>query len=86
MTNREGLKTTILMNVEARNDTGEILFKVGGLDNILKYLDSQGEMMEIPQFASEDEERKFWATHDSTDYVDTATPEILEYSSIEANQ
>lgn len=24
----------------------------------------------IPQFSSEDEEREFWATHDSTDYVD----------------
>ena len=25
---------------------------------------------QIPPFASEDEERSFWATHDSTDYVD----------------
>ncbi|MDO9463430.1 MAG: CopG family antitoxin, partial [Deltaproteobacteria bacterium] len=24
----------------------------------------------IPEFASEDEERKFWATADSTEYVD----------------
>jgi len=24
----------------------------------------------IPKFASEDEERKFWATADSTEYVD----------------
>jgi predicted DNA binding CopG/RHH family protein len=24
----------------------------------------------IPKFRSEDEERRFWATHDSTDYVD----------------
>lgn len=24
----------------------------------------------IPKFESEDEEREFWATHDSTDYVD----------------
>lgn len=24
----------------------------------------------IPKFKSEDEERKFWSTHDSTDYVD----------------
>ncbi len=24
----------------------------------------------IPEFANEDEEREFWATHDSTDYVD----------------
>jgi predicted DNA binding CopG/RHH family protein len=24
----------------------------------------------LPRFKSEDEERKFWATHDSTEYVD----------------
>lgn len=24
----------------------------------------------VPNFQSEDEEREFWATHDSTDYVD----------------
>lgn len=24
----------------------------------------------IPAFKSEDEEREFWATHDSTDYID----------------
>jgi predicted DNA binding CopG/RHH family protein len=24
----------------------------------------------IPRFASEDEEREFWATHDSTEYID----------------
>lgn len=24
----------------------------------------------VPQFKSEDEERDFWATHDSTDYID----------------
>jgi len=26
----------------------------------------------LPKFRSEDEEREFWATHDSTDYVDWA--------------
>ena len=34
---------------------------------------------EIPHFASEDEERAFWATHDSINYADTATPVVLEY-------
>jgi hypothetical protein len=24
----------------------------------------------IPKFSSEDEEREFWAAHDSTDYID----------------
>jgi predicted DNA binding CopG/RHH family protein len=27
-------------------------------------------MIEIPSFENEDEEREFWATHDSADYVD----------------
>lgn len=27
----------------------------------------------LPRFASEDEERAFWATHDSADYVDWKT-------------
>lgn len=27
-------------------------------------------LKEIPKFENEDEERKFWATHDSTDYFD----------------
>ena len=27
-------------------------------------------MKKIPTFKTEDEERKFWATHDSTEYVD----------------
>ena len=26
----------------------------------------------IPRFASEDEEREFWATHDTTDYFDSS--------------
>lgn len=27
-------------------------------------------LQQIPRFESEDEEREFWATHDSTEYVD----------------
>jgi predicted DNA binding CopG/RHH family protein len=27
-------------------------------------------LLPIPKFASEDEERRFWETHDSTDYFD----------------
>ena len=27
-------------------------------------------LKEIPKFASEAEERKFWLTHDTTDYLD----------------
>ncbi len=29
----------------------------------------------IPSFANEDEEREFWASHDSTDYVDWSRAE-----------
>ncbi|HFD40885.1 MAG TPA: hypothetical protein ENJ31_13665 [Anaerolineae bacterium] len=27
-------------------------------------------MKEIPRFASEEEEREFWATHDATEFID----------------
>ena len=36
-------------------------------------------MTEIPRFASEDEERDFWATHDSVDFLEGAEPVNLEY-------
>lgn len=29
----------------------------------------------IPQFSSEEEEREFWATHDSTEYIDWSKAE-----------
>jgi hypothetical protein len=31
---------------------------------------SERTLKPIPKFESEDQEREFWATHDSTDYVD----------------
>lgn len=31
----------------------------------------------IPKFASEDEEREFWATHSSTDYIDWSKAEVI---------
>jgi len=36
-------------------------------------------MTEIPRFASEDEERDFWATHDSVDFLEGAEQVNLEY-------
>ena len=36
-------------------------------------------MIEIPRFASEDEERDFWAIHDSVDFLDGAEQVTLEY-------
>ena len=29
----------------------------------------------IPQFSNEDEEREFWTTHDSTEYIDWSKAE-----------
>jgi predicted DNA binding CopG/RHH family protein len=34
-------------------------------------------LKEIPTFRSEDEEREFWATHDSTEYVDWDKAEVV---------
>lgn len=36
-------------------------------------------MLEIPKFESEDEERDFWAGHDSTDFLEGAEQVTLEY-------
>ncbi len=36
----------------------------------------------IPQFKNEDEEREFWATHDSTDYVDWSKSVELDLSNL----
>ncbi len=30
---------------------------------------------QVPQFSNEDEEREFWATHDSTEYIDWSKAE-----------
>jgi predicted DNA binding CopG/RHH family protein len=35
------------------------------------------ELKEIPTFQSEDEEREFWATHDSTEYINWAEAEAV---------
>lgn len=35
-----------------------------------------------PQFRSEDEERKFWATHDLTDYLDQFKPVEINLSEL----
>ncbi len=31
---------------------------------------TENKLQPIPEFENEDEEREFWATHDSTDFVD----------------
>jgi predicted DNA binding CopG/RHH family protein len=37
----------------------------------------------IPAFKSEAEERKFWETHDSTDYVDWSTARRVRFPNLE---
>jgi hypothetical protein len=36
----------------------------------------------IPEFKNEDEEREFWATHDSTDYVDWSQAEHASFPNL----
>ena len=36
----------------------------------------------IPQFMNEDEEREFWAIHDSTDYIDWAKAEEVIFPNL----
>ncbi|MFN8179805.1 MAG: BrnA antitoxin family protein [bacterium] len=37
----------------------------------------RGPEKELPRFKTEDEEREFWATHDSADYVDWSKAEVV---------
>ena len=37
----------------------------------------------LPRFKSEDEEREFWATHDSTDYVDWSKVKLTLFSNLQ---
>lgn len=36
----------------------------------------------IPEFANEDEEREFWSSHDSTDYVDWTQAKRAVFSNL----
>ncbi|HEY3278727.1 MAG TPA: BrnA antitoxin family protein [Syntrophorhabdaceae bacterium] len=39
-------------------------------------------MKKIPQFKSEEEERKFWQSHDSTEYIDWKKAERLTLANL----
>ena len=39
-------------------------------------MDDKNKLLPLPHFNNEDEERKFWATHDSTEYIDWDKAEI----------
>lgn len=36
----------------------------------------------IPRFESEDQERDFWATHDSTEYVDWSKAQLVSFPNL----
>ena len=36
----------------------------------------------VPRFKSEDEEREFWATHDSTDYMDWKKARLVVFPNL----
>lgn len=36
----------------------------------------------IPKFKNEDEEREFWGTHDSTEYIDWSQAERVEFPNL----
>ena len=38
---------------------------------------SEKQLKTIPRFETEDDERAFWATHDTTDYVDWSKAEVI---------
>ena len=35
-------------------------------------------LKQLPRFESEDEEREFWATHESSDYFDWSNAEVID--------
>ncbi len=39
-------------------------------------------LKKMPKFASEDEERKFWAKHDTTGYIDYATAQKVSFPNL----
>jgi mycofactocin precursor len=56
--------------------------EVSDLDNLVGFDWDEGNNMNskrkpIPQFSSEDEEWQFWATHDSSEYIDWSKAEKI---------
>ncbi|PIR61746.1 MAG: hypothetical protein COU66_02165 [Candidatus Pacebacteria bacterium CG10_big_fil_rev_8_21_14_0_10_44_11] len=40
----------------------------------------------IPNFKSEAEERKFWETHDSTEYVDWSKAKVMTFPNLQQSK
>jgi predicted DNA binding CopG/RHH family protein len=43
---------------------------------------SRRALKSIPAFRTEDEEREFWATHDSTEYVDWSKARVVRFPNL----
>ena len=43
-------------------------------------------LKKIPGFKNEDEERKFWATHDSTEYIDWSVSKQVRFSKLKPSE
>ncbi|MDX2223190.1 MAG: BrnA antitoxin family protein [Rhodospirillaceae bacterium] len=43
---------------------------------------SKKKLKPIPKFRTEDEEREFWETHDSTDYIDWSTAQRVSFPNL----
>jgi len=43
-------------------------------------------MKKIPKFKNEDEERNFWATHDSTSYIDWSKGKFVRFSELKPSE
>jgi predicted DNA binding CopG/RHH family protein len=55
----------------------------GNIDKIwFKHKVSPSECEQIPKFKNEDEEREFWATHDSTEFINWNQAERVTFSNL----
>ena len=46
----------------------------------------KNEKKRIPHFKDEDKEREFWATHDSTEYIDWSTSKRVRFSDLKPSE
>jgi len=61
----------------------EFLSQVSFFNNLLENTRSLKNMKKkIPSFKTEDEEREFWSTHDSCDYVDWSKAEVAIFPNL----
>lgn len=46
----------------------------------------EDKLKNIPNFASEEEERQFWLTHDSTEYIDWDKAQVVEFINLKRTE